>query len=76
MNITYSVLDGAPHTGSVLELSPHILEWTVAGVTYRDTALLHAHEQHGLVRWFRRVGTGAPVTGRRAGRAPVLAGNR
>jgi hypothetical protein len=54
MNITYSVLDGAPHTGTVLDHSLHIREWTVAGVTYRDTGLLHAHEQHDLVRWFRR----------------------
>jgi hypothetical protein len=54
MNQTFSVLDGAPHTGTILDLSPGTVEHVVGGVTYVDTGLLHAHEQHHLVRWFRR----------------------
>lgn len=56
MTRSFSVLDGAPHTGTVLDLSPCVREWMSAdGATYRDTGHLHAHEQHEWVRWFRRV---------------------
>ena len=49
-----TALDGDPHTGTVLDLSPSIRKWTVGGVTYCDTGHIHVHEQHCLVRWFRR----------------------
>lgn len=55
MSDLFSVLDGAPHTGTIRSLPSHAREWVEHGVTYCDTGHLHDHEQHDAVRWFRRV---------------------
>ncbi len=55
MSDLFTVLDGPPHTGTILDLSADVREWPVGDVSYRDTGFLHAHAQHEVVRWFRRV---------------------
>jgi hypothetical protein len=51
----FTVLDGAPHTGTVLDLAATTTKWPLGGKTYAEVDGLHAHEQHDQVRCFRVV---------------------